>query len=47
MAKPMRKGPPAPARYDGFDKMPLNGKWRAGRSGRVAEDRDPTRTSYS
>jgi aldehyde dehydrogenase (NAD+) len=41
MAKPMRKGPPAPARYDGFDKMPLNGKWRAGKSGRVAEDRDP------
>lgn len=41
MAKPMRKGPAAPARYDGFDKMPLNGKWRAGRSGRVAEDRDP------
>ena len=31
----------APARYDGFDKMPLNGTWRAGRSGRVAEDRDP------
>jgi aldehyde dehydrogenase (NAD+) len=37
----MRKGPPAPARYDGFDKMPLNGEWRAGQSGRVAEDRDP------
>ena len=41
MAKPMRKGRAAPARYDGFDRMPLNGKWRAGKSGRVAEDRDP------
>ena len=41
MAKPMRKDPPAPARYDGVDKMPLNGEWRGGKSSRVAEDRDP------
>ena len=31
----------APARYDGFDKMLLNGKWRHGKSGRVADDLDP------
>lgn len=30
-----------PAAYDGFDRMPLNGQWRGGRSGRVLEDRDP------
>ena len=41
MAKPMRKGPPAPARYDGLDKMLINGVWRGGRSGQTAEDRDP------
>ena len=41
MAKPMHKGPPAPARYEGFDKMPLNGEWRGGKSSHVAEDRDP------
>ena len=41
MAKPMRKDPAALPRYDGFDKMPLNGKWRTGKSGRVGEDRDP------
>jgi aldehyde dehydrogenase (NAD+) len=27
--------------YDGFDRMPLSGQWRGGRSGRVSEDRDP------
>jgi aldehyde dehydrogenase (NAD+) len=27
--------------YEGFDRMPLNGQWRGGRSGRIAEDRDP------
>lgn len=32
-----------PAPYDGFDRMPLGGHWRAGRSGRVSEDRDPYR----
>ncbi len=31
----------APARYDGFDTMPLGGRWRAGRSGRIAVDTDP------
>src|SRR5262245_21763353 len=31
----------APARYDGFDKMLWNGKWRHGKSGRSADDRDP------
>src|SRR5438045_1253878 len=31
----------APAPYDGFDRMLLNGTWRPGRSGQVAEDRDP------
>ena len=30
-----------PARYDGFDTMPLGGRWRAGRSGRIAVDTDP------
>jgi aldehyde dehydrogenase (NAD+) len=30
-----------PARYDGFEKMLLNGNWRAGRGAHVAEDRDP------
>ncbi len=29
------------APYDGFDRMPLGGQWRGGRSGRVSEDRDP------
>ena len=24
---------PAPARYDGFSKMPIDGVWRAGRAG--------------
>ncbi len=32
-----------PTPYDGFDRMPLGGHWRAGRSGRVSEDRDPYR----
>lgn len=27
--------------YKGFDRMPLNGQWRGGRSGRIAEDRNP------
>ncbi|MCS6302925.1 MAG: aldehyde dehydrogenase family protein [Nitrospira sp.] len=27
--------------YDGFDRMPLNGQWRGGRSGRASEDRNP------
>ncbi|MDB5172238.1 MAG: Aldehyde dehydrogenase, partial [Phycisphaerales bacterium] len=31
----------APAPYDGFDKMLLDGSWRTGRSGRVADDVDP------
>lgn len=30
-----------PRAYDGFDRMPIGRAWRAGRSGRVAEDRDP------
>jgi aldehyde dehydrogenase (NAD+) len=30
----------APARYDGFDRMPVNGTWRHGR-GKPLEDRDP------
>ena len=42
MAKPAAtSSPSAPARYDGFDKMLLNGMWRPGRSGRVSDDRDP------
>jgi aldehyde dehydrogenase (NAD+) len=42
MAKPaVTSSTSAPARYDGFDKMLLNGKWRQGRSDRIAEDRDP------
>ena len=31
----------APAPYDGFDKMLLNGTWRHGRDGRTADDLDP------
>jgi aldehyde dehydrogenase (NAD+) len=31
----------APAPYDGFDKMLLNGTWRHGSSGRVSDDCDP------
>jgi aldehyde dehydrogenase (NAD+) len=31
----------APAPYDGFDKMLLNGTWRHGSGGRVADDLDP------
>src|SRR5258706_2520056 len=27
--------------YGGFDRMPLGGAWRQGRSGKVGEDRDP------
>lgn len=31
----------APGRYDGFDRMFLNGSWRQGRSGRISDDVDP------
>ncbi|MGY2081910.1 aldehyde dehydrogenase family protein [Modestobacter sp. SYSU DS0657] len=31
----------APTRYDGFDRMPIAGTWRAGRAGRTATDTDP------
>ncbi len=31
----------APRRYDGFDRMPIAGRWRAGRSGKSAPDHDP------
>ena len=31
----------APSRYDGFDKMLLNGAWRQGSSGQFGDDRDP------
>lgn len=31
----------APARYDGFDRMPIAGTWRAGSSGKAATDTDP------
>jgi aldehyde dehydrogenase (NAD+) len=31
----------APARYDGFDTMPIAGTWRAGRAGKTATDTDP------
>ena len=31
----------APARYDGFDRMPIAGTWRPGSSGKVATDTDP------
>ena len=31
----------APARYDGFDRMPIAGTWRAGRAGKTATDTDP------
>ncbi|WP_447598315.1 aldehyde dehydrogenase family protein [Nitrospira sp. Nam80] len=42
MAQPAAtKEPIFVSAYDGFDRMPLNGQWRGGRSGRVAEDRDP------
>lgn len=27
--------------YEGFDRMPLGGQWRGGRSGKISEDRDP------
>ena len=30
-----------PTPYGTFDRMPLSGQWRGGRSGRVSEDRDP------
>jgi aldehyde dehydrogenase (NAD+) len=32
---------PAPARYDGFDRMPIAGTWRAGSSEKTATDTDP------
>lgn len=31
----------APSRYDGFDKMLLNGAWRQGSSGQFGDDRNP------
>ena len=31
----------APAHYDGFDRMPIAGTWRAGRAGKTATDTDP------
>ena len=31
----------APARYDGFDRVLVNGTWRHGSEGHVMEDRDP------
>jgi aldehyde dehydrogenase (NAD+) len=31
----------APARYDGFDRVLVNGTWRHGSEGQVMEDRDP------
>ncbi len=34
-------GAPAPPRYEGFGTMPLAGRWRPGRSGKVAKDTDP------
>ena len=34
-------GAPAPQRYEGFGTMPLAGRWRPGRSGKVAKDTDP------
>lgn len=30
-----------PTPYSTFDRMPLGGQWRAGRSGKISEDRDP------
>jgi len=33
----------APARYTGYDSMPIAGQWRKGRSGRRIEDVDPYR----
>jgi aldehyde dehydrogenase (NAD+) len=34
-------GAPARQRYEGFGTMPLAGRWRPGRSGKVAKDTDP------
>lgn len=31
----------APTVYDGFDKLYINGKWRAGGTGRSGSDLDP------
>ena len=31
----------APTPYEGFDTMPMNGKWRPGRSGQTADDVNP------
>src|SRR5512146_1864492 len=31
----------APQPYEGFDTMLINGQWRRGGDGRVADDRDP------
>src|SRR4051812_36730987 len=30
-----------PARYDGFDAMPIAGRWREGRTGKRRADHDP------
>ncbi len=30
-----------PSPYDGFEQMPIGGRWREGRGDRVSEDRDP------
>lgn len=37
----MEAAPHAPAPYGRFDQILVNGKWRHGRSGKVADDRDP------
>jgi aldehyde dehydrogenase (NAD+) len=34
-------GATAPRRYEGFGTMPLSGRWRPGRSGKVVKDSDP------
>jgi aldehyde dehydrogenase (NAD+) len=34
-------GAAAPPRYEGFETMPLSGRWRPGRSGKVVKDSDP------
>ncbi len=41
MAAPTRSSPPA--RYTGFDSMPIAGRWRKGRSQKQIEDVDPYR----
>ena len=43
MTATLLESPPhtIPAPYEGFDRILVNGHWRAGKSGHVAEDRDP------